>query len=88
MNTCFNCFNSLEERLLWYDTLPYLGLSRAGERRLLADHTIAALPEDADIAVPCGLARADVLAAAGQSAESMSEITRVYEAGLKAFEGN
>lgn len=30
-------FKCLEERLLWYDDLPYLGLSRAAERRLLAD---------------------------------------------------
>jgi hypothetical protein len=37
-------FAGLEERLLWYDALPYLGLSRAEERRLLADLTTAALP--------------------------------------------
>src|SRR4030067_2510762 len=37
-------FAGLEERLLWYDSLPYLGLSRAGERRLLADLTTTALP--------------------------------------------
>jgi len=80
-------FASLEERLLWYDALPYLGLSRAGERRLLADLTTAALPADADPAVPCGLARADALAAAGRPVESLAEITRVYEAGAKAFEG-
>jgi NAD(P)H-dependent FMN reductase len=80
-------FASLEERLLWYDALPYLGLDRAGERRLLADLTTAALPADADPAVPCGLARADALAAAGRPVESLTEITRVYEAGAKAFEG-
>ncbi len=80
-------FASLEERLLWYDALPYLGLNRAGERRLLADLTTAALPADADPAIPCGLARADALAAAGRSLESLVEITQVYEAGVKAFEG-
>ena len=77
---------SLEERLLWYDTLPYLGLSRAAERRLLASLTTAALPADADPAVPCGLARADALAAAGRAMESLAEIAKVYEAGVKAFE--
>lgn len=80
-------FAGLEERLLWYDGLPYLGLSRAGERRLLADLTTAALPADADPAIPCGLARADALAAEGRSLESLAEITQVYEAGVKAFEG-
>jgi len=80
-------FTGLEERLLWYDALPYLGLSRAQERRLLADHTTAALPRGTDITVPCGLARADTLAAAGRPVESLAEITRVYEAGVKAFEG-
>ena len=79
-------FTGLEERLLWYDGLPYLGLNRAGERRLLADLTTAALPADADPAVPCGLARADALAAAGRPVESLTEITQVYEAGVKAFE--
>jgi len=80
-------FAGQEERLLWYDALPYLGLSRAAERRLVADHTTMALPFNADAAVPCGLARADALAAAGRSMESLTEITRVYEAGVKAFEG-
>jgi hypothetical protein len=80
-------FAGLEERLLWYDALPYLGLSRAGERRLLADLTAMALPAGADAAVPCGLARADAWAAAGRLMESLTEITRVYEAGVKAFEG-
>jgi NAD(P)H-dependent FMN reductase len=80
-------FASLEERLLWYDDLPYLGLSRAGERRLLADLTTSALPADTDPGVPCGLARADALAAGGRRVESLTEITRVYEAGFKAFVG-
>jgi multimeric flavodoxin WrbA len=80
-------FAGLEERLLWYDALPYLGLSRVGERRLVADLTTLALPAGADAAVPCGLARADAWAAAGRSMESLTEITRVYEAGVKAFEG-
>jgi hypothetical protein len=80
-------FLGLEERLLWYDALPYLGLSRANERRLLADLTTAALPSDTDPAVPRGLAKADALAAAGRPLESLVEVTRVYEAGVKAYEG-
>jgi len=79
-------FQGLEERLLWYDGLPYLGLDRAGERRLLAALTTAALPPGADPAVPTGLAHADALAAAGRSLESLKQITRVYEAGAKSFQ--
>ena len=82
-----NPFTSPEERLLWYDSLPYLGLSRAGERRLLADLTTMALPSNTQSTVPFGLARADALSAAGRLLESLTEVTRVYEAGVKAFEG-
>jgi multimeric flavodoxin WrbA len=80
-------FAGLEERLLWYDALPYLGLTRAGERHLLADLTTSALAAGVDPAVPFGLARADALAAAGRPMESLTEITRVYEAAVKAIEG-
>ena len=79
-------FNSLEERLVWYDRLPYLGLSRAGERRLLADFAAMEAAEDMAGDVLSGLARSDTLAAAGRSVESLSEITKVYEAGVKIFE--
>jgi NAD(P)H-dependent FMN reductase len=80
-------FEGLEERLLWYDALPYLGLSRAGERRLLAGLITQALPVSADADISRGLARADALAAAGKELEALTEITRVYEAGVKAFDG-
>jgi len=39
-------FQGLEDKLLWYDALPYLGLSRADERRLLADLAVQGLPSD------------------------------------------
>jgi multimeric flavodoxin WrbA len=77
-------FAGLEDRLLWYDSLPYLGLSRAGERRLLADLT--ALASSTDNHAALGLVRADALNAAGRPLESMSQVTQVYEAGFKAFE--
>jgi NAD(P)H-dependent FMN reductase len=80
-------FEGLEERLLWYDALPYLGLSRAGERRLLAGLISQALPISVDADISRGLARADALAAAGRELEALTEITRVYEAGVKAFDG-
>jgi len=79
-------FAGLEERLLWYDQLPYLSLSRAAERHLLADLAIQALSlrENTDMAL--GLARAGELSAAGKPMEALVEATRVYEAGLNAFE--
>ena len=78
-------FEGLEERLIWYDSLPYLGLSRAEERRLLADLITMAVPEETGPGVLSGLARSDALAAAGRSVEALTEITKVYEAGVKAY---
>jgi multimeric flavodoxin WrbA len=71
-------FAGLEERLLWYDGLPYLSLSRADERRLLADLAIQALPSPENATNALGLARADALSAAGKSMDSLIEVTRVY----------
>jgi multimeric flavodoxin WrbA len=79
-------FKGLEERLVWYDNLPYLGLSRAGERRLLADLVALEVAGDMGPGVLSGLAQSDCFAAAGRSVDSLSQITRVYEAGVKAFE--
>ena len=81
-------FAGLEERLLWYDNLPYLGLSRAAERRLLARLAATADPGERDAAKLYGLAQADAMATAGRNMESLAEITRVYEAGVKAFEAD
>jgi multimeric flavodoxin WrbA len=79
-------FAGVEDRLLWYDALPYLSLSRVEERRLLADQATLALPEDADPSIAKGLATADALLAQGRQLESQVEVTRVYTAGVKAFE--
>jgi multimeric flavodoxin WrbA len=79
-------FNGLEERLIWYDNLPYLGLSRAGERRLLADFVAMEAAGEMGTDILSGLARSDSLTAAGRSVDSLSEVTRVYDAGIQAFE--
>jgi multimeric flavodoxin WrbA len=79
-------FAGVEDRLLWYDTLPYLSLTRAAERRLLADLTTTALPAGADPAIARGLAEADALAARGEQLASMQTLGRTYDAGVKAFE--
>lgn len=81
-------FNGVEERLLWYDTLPYLGMSRAAERRFLANLTTAALPEHSDPAIHRALVRADALAVRGESLPALQEVTRAYEAGVKVFESH
>lgn len=79
-------FAGVEDRLLWYDTLPYLGLSRAAERRLLAGLATTALPPGADPGLARGLAEADALAARGDHLASMQTLSRTYDAGVKAFE--
>jgi NAD(P)H-dependent FMN reductase len=79
-------FAGVEDRLLWYDNLPYLGLTRAGERRLLAAMTTAALPATADAAIPRHLAEADTLAARGEPLRALQAVTRAYDAGVKVFE--
>ncbi|HEX2986669.1 MAG TPA: flavodoxin family protein [Chloroflexota bacterium] len=79
-------FEGVEERLLWYDALPYLGLSRMGERRFLAALAVAAAGDHARPEVARGLATADALAASGNTLGAMQEITRVYNAAVKAFE--
>ena len=86
MATNRTAFAGVEDRLLWYDALPYLGLTRAGERRLLAALTATTPPAGTDPAIPAGLARADALAARGEHLEAMREVTRSYEAAVKAFE--
>ena len=79
-------FKNLEERLLWYDDLPYMDLNRAAERQLLADLTIQASPSMDPSSDALGLARADELTAGGYPLEALIEVTKVYEAGIKAFE--
>lgn len=79
-------FRGLEDKLLWYDNLPYLGLSRVEERRLLAELTVQGLPPEEAEPIALGLARAHELEAAGRSLDASREITKVYNAAFKAFE--
>jgi multimeric flavodoxin WrbA len=80
-------FERREEILDLYDHLPYINLSRAGERRLLADIVTMATSRTPDPSVSSGLARADALSAANQSLASLIEIAKVYESGVKAYKG-
>jgi multimeric flavodoxin WrbA len=79
-------FTCLEERLLWYDSLPYLSMSRSAERRLLAALTTAAASNAAPAGIARLLAEAEELAAAGKSLESLKLTTSIYDATVKAFE--
>ena len=79
-------FASLEERLQWYDNLPYLNLGRLAERRLLADHAVASLSNNDEAPLALKLVESDKLAAAGRTEQMAAEVTRVYDAAVKAFE--
>jgi multimeric flavodoxin WrbA len=79
-------FTCLEERLLWYDELPYLSMSRAAERRLLATLSAAAVLDTAPADITRLLCEAEALAAAGESLQSLKLTTAVYESSAKAFE--
>jgi multimeric flavodoxin WrbA len=79
-------FQGLEDKLLWYDALPYLGLNRADERRLLADLVVQGLPPEEAEPIALGLARAHELDFAGRKLDALVEISKAYNAGVKAFE--
>jgi len=79
-------FESFEERLLWYENLPYLTLRQSGERRLLAALAADSLPEGVRPELARELVRADGLAAEGEHLESLKATTAVYKTALKRFE--
>ena len=79
-------FDGLEERLLWYDNLPYLSMSRSVERRLLAALSTAAASDAAPAGIAGLLAEAEQLAAAGRALESLKVTTSIYDKTLSAFE--
>ena len=81
-------FKRRDESLELYDKLPYLGMSRAEERRLLADLVILALPEADRQGAAAGLARADLLAAEGRGAESAAALSQVYDRAFEKYESN
>ena len=76
-------FKKREQGLELYDQLPYLGMNRAEERRLLAELVTLALPEEERASAATRLAQADILASAHRSLDSTLEISRVYAEGVK-----
>jgi hypothetical protein len=79
-------FAGLEERLLWYDNLPYLSLSRLAERRLLAELAVVSLSNGEAGALALKLVESGMSAVEGRSEQTAAEVTRVYEEAVKEFE--
>ncbi len=76
-------FESRDERDYWYDNIPYLPMSNAEERRLLAAITYDALPAEKKQKVKGNWASADKISAAGQTLESMNEISAIYDSAFE-----
>jgi multimeric flavodoxin WrbA len=79
-------FESTEDRLLWYDNLPYLNASRMEERRLLAGMTVASVASEEGDALARRLVESEELAVAGRIKEMAAEVSSVYDAAVNAFE--
>jgi multimeric flavodoxin WrbA len=79
-------FASVEERLLWYENLPYLNVSRMEELRLLAGLAVSSVPDDEGNALARRLIESDQLGSAARIREMAAEVTSVYKAAVKAFD--
>lgn len=71
-------FASPEERLLWYDNLPYLKEDLAGERKYLAALMAEAVPEVQKAEIDGDLARVDIFLTSEKPLESQKEISRIF----------
>ncbi|MEE8399233.1 MAG: flavodoxin family protein [Desulfobacterales bacterium] len=78
-------FKTWEERLVHYDSLPYIGDSNATEMRLVAAITAAAVDPDRKSEIKGDLAQADILATSGRSVESLAETLQVYYSSTSLF---
>ena len=76
-------FESRDDRDHWYDNIPYLAMSNAEERRLLAAVTYEGLQEEKKELVKGSWARADILADSGQVLNSMNEISKIYDSSFE-----
>jgi NAD(P)H-dependent FMN reductase len=72
-------FADREARDLWYDNVPYISLTNAGERKLLAALAYEAVPEAKKPEVKGGLVEAEKLEASGRMLESMQETTKIID---------
>jgi hypothetical protein len=79
-------FEDMEDLVLWYDSLPYLNLSRTDELRLLTALATAASSEGAVSDVVRGLADAEKLRAQGNFLGSLKATTSIFWRALKDFD--
>jgi len=78
-------FGSRDDRDYWYDNIPYLAMSNAEERRLLAAVTYEGLKEEKKELVKGSWALADILHDAGRELGSMNEISRIYDSSFEKY---
>ena len=78
-------FESRDERDYWYDNVLYLAMSNAEERRLLAAVTCEGLSVEKKELVKGSWANSDILSTAGQTLESMNEISRIYDSSFEKY---
>ena len=81
-------FENRNECQLWHDSLPYHGEDLTAERRLLAAIISEAVPEGNREEIKGNLARADILAAAGNTLESITEISAIIDSGTEIINRN
>ncbi|HEY9596008.1 MAG TPA: flavodoxin family protein [Spirochaetia bacterium] len=79
-------FASTDERLLWYDRMPYIGMGRLEERRFLAGDVVSALPAAQGAPLAARLVAADARLSAGEAETASAEVTAVYEEAVGAFD--
>jgi multimeric flavodoxin WrbA len=79
-------FGSLEERLLWYDDLPFIGLDRAQERRLLAARAASSGLQSVDGELAASFVRSETFALNGERERSLEETTRALDRAVSLFE--
>lgn len=78
-------FNNWDQCQLWYDQLPYLGEALSIERRLLATIILEALPEEKRNDVRGSLTRSEIMSAAGEELQSITEISNICDSGAQIF---
>jgi len=78
-------FKGFADRLIWYESLPYLSLSLAEEVRLTADLVTTNLPPGEAPDAARRLVSADALWASGAKVEALDEVWRAYATASKAY---
>lgn len=80
-------FETYQDRLIWYDTLPYINESLAGERKLLAAIMVRAMPDNLKGELLDRMAAVEILEASGQIHEAQGEVGEIYKVCSKELQG-